>query len=510
VAVADLAEPHSNIKATSLEPNNHNNPEPVQPVSLRNFIAVLFKRKSIILTFFLTVVIVVTAGSFLLPKIFQSSAQLLVEKELDSEKALLFRMNFPQGYEKYDFINSEIEIIKSYPIALRVVNNFAAELLVNEDKDTSRQDAKQILENAIKNFQKKLDVENLKNSNIITITYENKDPRVAAGVVNYLINAYVAYRSEISTESDTYKFFEDQINIADERVRDLEQRQADFKERKEVGSPEAQRAILMTRLTDYEKSLTDVHTKRIGKEAKLQVIREQRQLGSNISIPSNETSDSPSREKYIAILKGDLLDLEMKKEQLLQKFTPQYEEVVHVEQQIVATRSKIENEIQQIIAGEEASIRALQAEEQVLQNSIEGIKRDIRNLAQNEYQLQQISRGIDDNREIYSMLLKQGEEARISQAKLERGVKIKVVSPAVASSDPVKPKKLLNIVLSVFLGLFGGLGLAFFIEYFDHTINTPEELERYTGIAPLGSVKGIALRKTDDPVLDKAWQLFEG
>ena len=82
-------------------------------------------------------------------------------------------------------------------------------------------------------------------------------------------------------------------------------------------------------------------------------------------------------------------------------------------------------------------------------------------------------------------------------AKLERGVKIKVISPAVMPTEPVKPKKRLNVILAVFLGLFGGLGLAFFVEYFDHTINTPEELERNAHISPLGSVREIEIFSAD-------------
>ncbi len=65
------------------------------------------------------------------------------------------------------------------------------------------------------------------------------------------------------------------MNLADQKLGDLEQRQAAFKGKKEGGIPEAQRTILMTRVADYEKSLTTVQTTRIGKEAKLAVIEEQ-------------------------------------------------------------------------------------------------------------------------------------------------------------------------------------------------------------------------------------------
>ena len=63
------------------------NEEQSQPVSLRNVLTVLFKRKHIILIFFITVVLVVTAGSFLMPKIYEAESKLLVEKAIYLKKA---------------------------------------------------------------------------------------------------------------------------------------------------------------------------------------------------------------------------------------------------------------------------------------------------------------------------------------------------------------------------------------------------------------------------------------
>jgi capsular exopolysaccharide synthesis family protein len=56
---------------------------------------------------------------------------------------------------------------------------------------------------------------------------------------------------------------------------------------------------------------------------------------------------------------------------------------------------------------------------------------------------------------------------------------------------PIKPKKLLNIVLAVVFGLFGGVALAFFFEYLDDSARTVEDIERSTNWPFLGSVPDI-------------------
>jgi uncharacterized protein involved in exopolysaccharide biosynthesis len=84
-------------------------------------------------------------------------------------------------------------------------------------------------ERAFKAFQKTLKVEVMRNSNIIDIAYDAKEPRLAAAVVNKLVETYSRYRSEVFTDSEPHDFFEQQIKIADEQLRALEERQTEFK-----------------------------------------------------------------------------------------------------------------------------------------------------------------------------------------------------------------------------------------------------------------------------------------
>jgi len=455
--------------------------------SLRTFLNINFKRKYIIISVFASVVATVTVGTLLMKPVYQANSKILIEREMDSEKSLLFRMNLSLMYEKHDWLKSEIEMIKSTPVALKIIENL--KLDQTDFKGVKQQS--QILAA----FQDRLKIESTKDSNVLDISYESGNASLAAEVVNKVVNAYVEFRLHLFSDSEQYQFFSDQIRVAEEKLRELETRQAQFKQNQEIISLEAQSDILLTKIADYEKALTEVRTKRIGKEAMLTVIKQQLASGDKANFPVTETSNSLSREKHIARLRGELLDLELKRDQLLQKFTPEYEEVADLEQAIISTRKRIETEIDEIVTLEETSIRAMKAEEQALQSTVDELNEQIKAFAMKEYELTQLSRGIEDNREVYSMLLKQREEARISQAKLERGVKIKVVSPALTPSQPTKPNKRLNVLLAIILGFVSGLGLAFFIEYFDHTVNSPDELEEQLDLPVWGVIKSVEFEK---------------
>jgi len=287
------------------------------------------------------------------------------------------------------------------------------------------------------------------------------------------------------------------MNLADEKLKGLEDQEVAYKREREVFSPEGQKEILLARLAEYESRRTALRSRRIDKETKLTVIKEQLRDGGDLRVPSFDSNDGSGRVEYISKLKGDMLDMEIERERLLQTFTPQYKEVIDLDKTIEITREKFKEEISGLIDMEEASIRAIQAEERMLQSMIDETKKEMQEASQDERELARFSRGIDINKEVYSMFLKQREEARISLAKLESGVKIQVISEPYAAPDPVKPEKAKNLLLSVFFGLFGGLGLAYLLNYFDHSISTPRELEDLTGLHVLGSIREIDLNGSD-------------
>lgn len=92
-----------------------------------------------------------------------------------------------------------------------------------------------------------------------------------------------------------------------------------------------------------------------------------------------------------------------------------------------------------------------------------------------------------------AMLSSSGRELDASSSMLS-GLKannITIQDPAEPPRAPIKPKKRINILIAMFVGLFGGLGLAFFFEYLDDTVKDLEDMERFVKWPFLGFVPDI-------------------
>lgn len=65
---------------------------------------------------------------------------------------------------------------------------------------------------------------------------------------------------------------------------------------------------------------------------------------------------------------------------------------------------------------------------------------------------------------------------------------IQVIDKATLPKDPIKPNKVMNIIVAAVLGMMLGLFIVFFLEYLDNKLKTPQDIEKYLGMSMLGVV----------------------
>ncbi len=456
-------------------------------ISLRNVTRILFKRKKMIILFFLSTVITVAIGTFQMKPMYRAFSTVMIDWEKENEKTLLLELNALMRRSDYDRIAAEKQILLSRPITEAVVQNLG----MFEEAHGTRINPNGIdwrYSEFVARVQKSLSVEQTKGTNVLEVSFEDDSPFRAAEVTNCFVEQYSKYRAELAKDFRAYDFFDEQMKITSSKLDELEERQASFRRERGTIVTEEEAFVLLTKLGDYEKALTEVQTQRFGKEAKLNAIKDNLRDGGKLTIPSTETSDSPSREDYLTKLKTELLSLELQRNKLAQKFTAKHPQVVALEQEIALAESKLRDELFSILREEEINIEALRAEESVLNSKIVGVERALGEYAQNESDLNKISRGISESQDVYAQLLSQREEARISLAKQDI-VQVKVISAATPPSSPIKPKKSLYIGLAVLFGLIASVGTAFSLEFFDHSIETADDVQRELGFPVLASVR---------------------
>lgn len=72
---------------------------------------------------------------------------------------------------------------------------------------------------------------------------------------------------------------------------------------------------------------------------------------------------------------------------------------------------------------------------------------------------------------------------------------VEVIDNAIVPENPIKPNKVMNILIAAVLGIMIGLFIVFILEYMDNKIKTPQDIEKYINLPILGVVPNENMTK---------------
>ena len=165
-----------------------------QAGTLRDFLAILFKHKTRIVAVFFSIVITVTVGTLLLSPTYEATSSVLVKFGRENlyrpevgDKGPIISLGQPNQEE---ILNSEIEILTNRDLMDKVITTIGVEKLYPDLIDKTYSNGVTPKDVAIIQFGKKLSVEGVKKSNVINVSFQHKDPHMAAQVVNLLLDYF--------------------------------------------------------------------------------------------------------------------------------------------------------------------------------------------------------------------------------------------------------------------------------------------------------------------------------
>ena len=361
-------------------------------------------------------------------------------------------------------------------------------------------------------LEKKLEVQPIRKSNVLEVRYRHTDPEWATRVVQGLTERYLARRAQVYQSPQAVAFFDDETRAAAARLEKAEQalksysREAGVSVLGMVGDPQslaAEKEAVLQRLAGFETQLGDARVQ-IQQQTERVTALEAQLAGEPERLPSSlRLNQDPATEA----VERALVVLQLKRDALIQDFTPDNRQVRDVDQQIQATQerlkaaegqvgsinrteiNKVNQDLKGLLLAARADLRGAQARHDSLQAQVAIHRRALEELDQKGFATEGLRREAKASEEAYMLYQKKHEEARISAAMdQQKIVNVSIAQPAQRPLKPVGPRKALNLLLGLLLGALGGLGLAFVSEYFDHSLTTGRDLEARVGIPLLGAI----------------------
>jgi succinoglycan biosynthesis transport protein ExoP len=334
-------------------------------------------------------------------------------------------------------------------------------------------------------FSKSLTVQSIARTQAVEITFRDANPALAREIVNHLSGAY-AQRNFVTRFNNTMKasdWLSGQLDQLKSKVGDSQTRLAKFQKETGIFGTDENDNLVLSKLDDLSKELTDAEADRIVKEAKYRVA----QSGSP------ELIGTIVPDSVLPVLRGQEADLKNQLAQANTEYGPHYPKVVQMQNQMAQLEKSLQKEVADIQERFHTDYEASAAAENQLRASFEQQKQKAYDMSEGLSQYGILKREVESGSDLYEDLLKKLKEAGVVASL--KAATIDVIDPATLPTKPVEPNIPLALALSVFLGLGSGVGLAFISENLDNTIRSTEDIEFLTTIPLFGWVPHIKLNQ---------------
>lgn len=529
-----------------------NNPE--KKINLSDYILILYRGRWIILLSFLIVMGGTAYYTFTAQPIYQASAKIMVKENRTMQRAIL---NFSPYRNEEKIINNQIQILKSRKLSEKVaiklqesknshrlnilgysdytdsthqkgkfsfVKNLASIFSFGEAEEINK---KPSLEAVAGNLRSGIMVSPIRETDIIEVSFKAATPFEAAFITNTVSKVFQE-ENQLESQQEVRlvkNFLQEQLNLIKQKLNKSEVQLKNYKEKASmIGLPQEVEEKI-TRLTEVESHYQSAKLELESNLKRLEYIDSQLdKTKRNINMENLLTSP------VLDELKQEMAEIQASKAKLIAGLVNQevYDEnnpqLKKYNERLNLLKQNFQGSLLQLASAEmvdpvgiseslferkmqiETEVQALRPKVIELQKRVEEYNAQLDALPEKSLELARLERATKVDEKIYLMMKEKYEESRITE--VGQLGNIQIIDFAKPPLFPISPKKRVNMMLAVIMGLGLGIGITMLREYLDNTVTSIDDVQQL-GFSILGSIPEIKLEEAIKKIKQKNGNLAE-
>lgn len=498
-----------------------------EPAHLREYLAVVLKRKWLILSLMVVVTSLVAIQMYRLPSQYEAAGTIQIEQKSKSPLAtgkggdIIIRGN------DQTYWNTQLQKLKTQKLARQVIlrldlqNNASflgagykglgvisglrriitrekpqqpnqpqdpgAVPVVSDSEPTADQltpeQARKLepYEDALRDG---LTITPIERTSLVEIRFQHTDPEIASKVVNAL--AEVFRDNDISSETAGSKkageVLANTIIDLQKQIQENEAKRIAYQKARDLplGSKQGQ-DLTAVQLTTYSTQMQAAEQKRKQAEAEYKAALQTQTSDGVWSIPAVQANKNVQR------LREKISELEERKRALLVTYTEEWPEVKKINEQLHRLNEELKETPKEVIAGLRTAFESSLKEESSAKSSYFGSRGKANAQSIDERGLADLDQRIETDRQNLNLYMQRQNELKVTSYDNAAG-NISMVEEARVPRAPIGPARARNIVIALMLSLGVGVGLAFLLDYLDDTLKSVEDVDRHLHLPTLALI----------------------
>ncbi len=456
-------------------------------MSFQQILIILFSRKYLIISILLLTVGVITAISFRMPKEYVATTSLVIDQwNVDPVSGASIPAQLAESY-----MGTQIDIITSHNVALKVVDMLKltenAHMTTGFNANKFKGDMRDWVAD---NLVKYLEVLPSRQSNVIQLNFSAVDAKLSAEVSNAFAQAYIDTNIELRAQParQNADWFDEQMSFFRERLEQAQDKLSDYQQQHGIVVMSERLDLENERLAEISKQLVDSqsHTyELLSRKNQLILTKRKHQFESTSEKgDSYESLEEVLNSTFVQGLKGDLARAEAKFAEVSKRVDKNHPQYKQAQVEVVSLKSKIDKEINTVLEGISNSATTAQQRDERLLYALADQKDKVLQLKQQQNEIAVLNREVENAQKFYDNAMQRSVQTRMESEASQSNIAI--LNSAIVPQAPAKPKIMLNILLSVFLGTLLGVGMAFLMELLDRRLRSAIDMTEQLGLPVFG------------------------
>ena len=453
----------------------------VSSFSLQEYIAILRRRRWIILQAFVLIAAVGVVQALLAKNVYDASAKMLVEgpsynlNTVDSSNPLssLFQLSQQQT------VDTQIEVLQAQPLLDQVQKQVGSA---------------------------SLSVATVKDTNVVEVTGESNDPKAAAAAPNLLLQLYINQdlSQNLGEMENARQFVLKQGKDAHAKLLASETALRAFRQKNHVADLTKNRDDQIARVTqatnDYQTQQASLATLHAQINSSRHLLRAQpdtimtRLQATNSAVAALQTSIQTLQTQRVGMIQPGGLTPQAPQVKALDAQIADLQRRLAAQPTLTATESSSPNAIRQSLEAKvtdlESQVVPLQTQILLTSRALAQARAGIGQYAGLELTLDRLTRQHDAALQQDKNFTDQLGDLTLREKAHHAAARI--IERASVPGAPVRPKRLQSIIFACLIGLFVGVCLALLQEFLDDRINSVDEASRVLGLPSLGFVPALS------------------
>ena len=373
--------------------------------------------------------------------------------------------------EKYH--NTQMEIIRSRDISARVFQSLD---LYNHPRFVESP-------NAVDAFRAGIQVVPRRETGLIEISMVGANKEEITQWVNEVAQAYVDRNFEKAQANMNAAFDAVQKQFEDLKgaMTEAEAMRFETLEASQVVSSEHKEEIVRDKLKKFDSQLTEVQLELSRLGDTLQRVRAMQNSNADLMSLPELADDAQLKE-----LNATAVDLEGQLERARVELRPGHPDYEKIEGELAKLQQSMRDRVSVILGTLQNKYDGAKEYETFLKEQIRSAEELSVLVARETAEYDLVKTQAEMKKRVFDLIARTMNEVQLGAQLLTNNVS--VLDGAMIPLSPIKPRKRVNLMIGACVGLFLGLAVAFFLDYLDNTFRTPEDVEKYLGLAVLAVV----------------------